>query len=141
VNSLFKLVFLSCMSFSVAAFAQDVIKVAPEHNKVIKENQYVRMIENTLAPGEKDAMHTHAAGWYYVKQPGTMKVVHSNGKIDVWDAQAGEGGWLSTLDPHTSENTGKTTLVYVLVEVKSVPAPAAHSRGKLTPEAKSKIQN
>ena len=70
-----------------------------------------------------------------------MKVVHANGKIDVWEAQAGEGGWLSTLDPHTSENTGKTTLVYVLVEVKSVPSKAANSRGKLSPEAKSKVQN
>jgi oxalate decarboxylase/phosphoglucose isomerase-like protein (cupin superfamily) len=141
MNNLLKLAFLFCLSFAISAFAQDVIKVAPEHNKVIKENQYVRVIENTLAPGEKDAMHTHAAGWYYVKQPGTMKVVHANGKVEVWEAQAGEGGWLTTLDPHTSENTGKTTLVYVLVEVKSVPAKAANSRGKLTPEAKSKIQD
>lgn len=140
MNNLLKLAFLCCLSLG-AAFAQDVIKVAPEHNKVIKENAYVRVIENTLAPGEKDAMHTHAAGWYYVKQPGTMKIVHANGKVDIWEAQPGEGGWLSTLDPHTSENTGKTTLVYVLVEVKSVPSKAATSRGKLTPEAKARIQN
>jgi len=140
LNHLSRLAFLLCISFGITAFAQDVIKVAPEHNKVIKENQYVRVIENTLAPGEKDAMHTHAAGWYYVKQPGTMKVVHANGKVEVWEEQAGEGGWLTTLDRHTSENTGKTTLVYVLVEVKNVPARAANSKARLSPEAKSKVQ-
>jgi beta-alanine degradation protein BauB len=114
------LLFVSLAAYSSASRAQDVIKIAPEHNKILLENADVRVIENTLAPGEKDAMHTHAPGWYYVKQPGTMKVVHSDGKIDTWEAKAGESGWLQTLDPHTAENIGKTTLVYVLVEVKSV---------------------
>ncbi|MGC1615073.1 MAG: hypothetical protein WA736_10340 [Candidatus Acidiferrum sp.] len=105
--------------------AQDVVKVAPEHNKIILENSDVRVIENTLAPGEKDAMHTHPSGWYYVTKPGTMKIVFADGKVATWEAKRGEGGWLQTKAPHTSENVGKTTLVYVLVEVKS--ADASHS--------------
>jgi hypothetical protein len=116
--------FISLAVSSLAACAQDAVKVAPEHNKILLENEHVRVIENTLAPGEKDAMHTHSQGWYYVKQPGTMKVVHANGKTDTWEAKAGEGGWLQTLDPHTAENIGKTTLVYVLVEVKSATKAA-----------------
>jgi beta-alanine degradation protein BauB len=108
----------------LAARAQDVVKVAPEHNKVLLENADVRVIENTLAPGEKDAMHTHPPGWYYVKQPGTMKVAHADGTTQTWESKAGEGGWLQTLDPHTSENIGKTTLVYLLVEVKSAAKAA-----------------
>ena len=40
-----------------------------------------------------------------------------------WPAKGGEGGWLQTKTPHTSENVGKTTLVYVLVEVKSADRP------------------
>ena len=118
--------------FSQAAQAQDVVKVAPEHNKILLENKDVRVIQNTLAPGERDAMHTHPPGWYYVKQPGTMKVVHASGKVEAWHAKAGEGGWLKTMDPHTSENTGKTTLVYVLVEVKSAAkaAPKSAAQGK-----------
>jgi len=55
--------------------AQDAIKVAPDHSKIRVENDHVRVIENTLGPGEKDPMHTHPAGWYYVTKPGTMKVV------------------------------------------------------------------
>ena len=105
--------------------AQDVVKVAPEHNKIILENADVRVIENTLAPGEKDAMHTHPSGWYYVTKPGTMKIVFADGKAATWEAKEGEGGWLQTKAPHTAENVGKTTLVYVLVEVKSAEAPHA----------------
>lgn len=122
---------LCCALFLAAAFAngltahaQDALKVAPDHYKILLENEHVRVIENTLAPGEKDPMHTHPPGWYYVTKPGTMKVVHADGKTETWEAKAGEGGWLKTLDPHTAENTGKTTLVYVLVEVKSAAKTA-----------------
>ena len=122
-----------CLTFAVLSIfplagicrAQDVVQVAPEHNKILLENADVRVIENTLAPGEKDAMHTHPSGWYYVTKPGTMKIVFADGKVATWKAKEGEGGWLQTKAPHTAENVGKTTLVYVLVEVKS--ADALHS--------------
>ena len=113
--------------------AQDVVKVTPEHNKIILENADVRVIKNTLAAGEKDAIHTHPSGWYYVTKPGTMKIVFADGKVATWEAKEGEGGWLQTKAPHTAENVGKTTLVYVLVEVRRADAPhsppAARSRG------------
>ena len=116
---------LCLFPFAGTGRAQDVVKVAPEHNKIILENADVRVIENTLAPGQKDAMHTHPSGWYYVTKPGTMKIVFADGKVATWEAKEGEGGWLQTKAPHTAENVGTTTLVYVLVEVKS--AEALHS--------------
>ena len=130
------MLFVFLAGSGLSAQAQDVVKVAPEHNKILLENADVRVIENTLAPGEKDAMHTHAAGWYYVKQPGTMKVVHADGRTDTWESKAGEGGWLQTLDPHTSENVGKTTLVYVLVEVKSAAKTATKNASTKTSAAR-----
>ena len=111
------------LSLSEICRAQDVVKVAPYHNKILMENDDVRVIENTLAPGDKDAMHTHPSGWYYVTKPGTMKIVFADGKVQTWEAKEGEGDWLQTKAPHTSENVGKTTLVYVLVEVKSAGKP------------------
>jgi beta-alanine degradation protein BauB len=108
---------------SVRCRAQDVVKVAPEHNKVILENADVRVVENTLGPGERDAMHTHPSGWYYVTKPGTMRVFFADGKKATWEAKQGEGGWLQTKAPHTAENIGTTTMVYVLVEVKSAAKP------------------
>ena len=114
---------------SSAVFAQDAMKVAPDHYKVLVENEHVRVVENTLKPGEKDGMHTHPSGWYYVTKPGLMKIVHADGTSENWEAKAGEQGWLKAEAPHTSENIGKTTMGFELVEVKSAPA---------TPEAKKK---
>jgi quercetin dioxygenase-like cupin family protein len=112
------------------ASAQDVMAVAANHYKVLVENAHVRVVENTLAPGEKDPMHTHAAGWYYVTKPGTMKIVHADGKVDTWEAKAGEAGWMEAEAPHTSENVGKATMGYILVEVKSAAKPAASKPAK-----------
>jgi oxalate decarboxylase/phosphoglucose isomerase-like protein (cupin superfamily) len=92
--------------------------VAPEHYKVRVDNAHVRVVENVLRPGEKDGMHTHAAGWYYVTQPGTMKVTHPDGTSSMWDAKAGEAGWMEAEALHTSENVGNAPMGFILVEVK-----------------------
>lgn len=105
-----------------AAGAQDAVQVAPAHYQVKVENEHVRVIENTLRPGEKDGMHTHPSGWYLVTRPGRMKVVFASGKVETWAPKAGESGWLKPEGPHTSENIGTTTLSFTLVEVKSAPA-------------------
>jgi quercetin dioxygenase-like cupin family protein len=97
----------------------DVMKVAPEHYAVRVDNADVRVVENTLRPGEKDGWHTHPAGWYYVTRPGKMKVVHADGKESIWDAKAGEAGWMEAEGAHTSQNVGATTMGFILVEVKS----------------------
>lgn len=99
--------------------AQDALKAAPDHYKVRVENAHVRVIENVLAPGQKDGTHTHPAGWYYVTRPGKMRVVHADGKVEIWEAKEGEAGWMEAEGPHTSENIGTTTMGFILVEVKS----------------------
>jgi hypothetical protein len=115
------LCFLAC-SFIGSTIAQDVMKVASDHHKLLFENDQVRVVENTLKPGEKDAPHTHPNGWYYVTAPGSMKVTMADGKVTVWEPKMSESGWLQTMSQHTSENVGNTTMKYVLVEVKSAQA-------------------
>ena len=118
------------LAFACAASAQDVMHAAPEHYKVRVDNADVRVVENVLAPGEKDALHTHAAGWYYVTRPGKMKVVHADGKSEIWDAKAGEAGWMDAEGPHTSENIGAAPMGFILVEVKSASAHGASVKPK-----------
>ena len=101
------------------AHGQDAAKASPRNFKVLLENEYVRVIQDTLRPGEKEALHSHPAGWYYVTMPGTMKVTYSSGKTVIWKAKAGEQAWMNAEAPHTSENIGSTTIQYALVEVKS----------------------
>ncbi|MDE3200224.1 MAG: cupin domain-containing protein [Acidobacteriota bacterium] len=86
---------------------------------MLKENDHVRVVVDTLAPGESEAMHSHPAGWYYVTKPGIMRVTYADGKSIIWHAKEGEQSWMDAEAPHRSENIGKTTLQYVLVEVKS----------------------
>jgi len=114
-----RLVMLFTLSFAAATFAQDAVTVAPKNFKVLVDNEHVRVVQDTLKPGEKEAQHTHPAGWYYVTQPGKMKVTYADGKVSTWDAKLGEQAWMDAEAAHTSENIGKTTIQYVLVEVKS----------------------
>ena len=112
------------------AVTQKIVKVAPEHSKVLMENEDVRVVETTLVPGQKDPMHTHPSGWYYVVKLGKMKITFPDGKTAMWESEAGEGAWLKTKSPHEDENVGNTTIVWVLVEVKSAQTarPKTESR-------------
>jgi mannose-6-phosphate isomerase-like protein (cupin superfamily) len=103
------------------ALAQDVMKVAKDHYKVLVENEHVRVVENTLAPGEKDAPHSHPAGWYYITRPGRMKVIFASGQTEMWEPKLGESGWSPAEGAHTSENVGGSPMSYVLVEIKQPP--------------------
>src|SRR5690242_15267520 len=79
-------VILAALALSLArvAGAQDVVKVSPSTNKVLIDNQYVRVIEATFKPGAREAMHTHPAGWYYVTRAGKLKVSYASGKVETW---------------------------------------------------------
>ena len=48
-----------CLFFAALLFGQDPVKVDPAHHKVLFENEYVRVLQITLAAGEKTAMHEH----------------------------------------------------------------------------------
>lgn len=108
-----------------AVLAQDAVKVAPDHYKVKVDNAQVRVIENVLRPGEKDGVHTHPAGWFYVTRGGKMKVTHADGKSEVWAPKTGDSGWMEAEGPHSSENVGPEPMGFILVEVKSAATSTA----------------
>lgn len=111
-----------------AALAQDVAKVSPRTNKVLVDNQHVRVLQATFAPGAKEGVHTHPAGWYYVTKGGELKVTYSDGKIEMWEPKVGESAWMDGEKPHTAENVGKTTLQYLMVEIKSAPTDTPNTK-------------
>lgn len=102
------------------ADAQDVMKVAANHYKVLVENAHVRVVENTLNPGDEDSTHTHPAGWYYVTKPGTMKIDFADGKTETWVAKAREAGWMGAEGPHTSENVERHKWVTFWLKLKAL---------------------
>ena len=54
MKSLVILAFALATICSAPLRAQDAVKVSPDHYKIKLENEHVRVIENILAPGEKD---------------------------------------------------------------------------------------
>ena len=110
---------------SGTATAQDVAKVSPRTTKVIFENQYIRVIRSTFKPGATEPTHTHPAGWYYVTEGGTLKVLGADGRTADWKVATGHNEWGDGEAPHSATNTGKKTMEYLLVEVKAAPNKVA----------------
>lgn len=133
IRILVALTVLACAG-TRTAMAQDALTAAPDHYRVLVENEHVRVVQNTLPAGGKDSTHTHPAGWYYVTKGGSMKIVFSNGRTAVWTPATGESAWSAAEPAHTSENIGTEPMSYVLVEVKSAARRHATGRTRAHPQ-------
>ncbi len=56
----------------------DFVKSSPDKAKVLLENEYVRVIEYSLKPGEKDNLHTHPPKTSYIISGGLLRVFPEN---------------------------------------------------------------
>lgn len=97
----------------------DVLKASPVNFKLLLENEYVRVLEYTLKPGEKDTPHTHPAKSSYAVSGGKIKVYLENGETIIADEVAETTSWMGYVGKHYVENIGNTTIKIVLTEVKS----------------------
>jgi quercetin dioxygenase-like cupin family protein len=97
----------------------DVIKVSPDKCKVLMENEYVRVLEYTLAPGQKDNPHTHPPKSYYVVEGGTLRVYPEKGQPFDAEERKGAVEWGDYIGKHHVENVGSTTVKLLLTEVKA----------------------
>ena len=95
---------------------QDPLKVAKNAYKSIMENDRVRVLQVQLRPGDKAAMHYHPDHVVYVVKGGKANLT-SSGKTDVMDLKAGQAMFIKA-QSHETENTGKTDLDLIVVELK-----------------------
>ena len=98
----------------------DAIKSSPANFKLLLENEYVRVLEYSLKPGEKDMPHTHPAKSSYVVSGGKLKVYLENGETIIADEETGTASWRDYVGKHYVENIGNTTVTIVLTEIKSL---------------------
>src|SRR5450759_378634 len=122
---------------AVAAFAQDVVQLAPGQVKVVFENDRVRVLHFTEPGHSKLPMHSHPA---YVTVGFTTdhsKYTFPDGKTSDERSKAGDVTYSKALT-HTSENLSDTTSEAILVELKKPgTAPAAKvtlDPGKVDPK-------
>ena len=101
----------------VVAKAQDPAKVDPKHYKVVFNNEYVRVLDVRLKPGEKTPIHSHPNLVIYSLTGGTIKSTTADGKTTTVTTKAGQVGWRNA-QTHTSENVGKTEVHALGIELK-----------------------
>jgi quercetin dioxygenase-like cupin family protein len=102
---------------AAAVFAQDAVKVQPESNKVLLENDRVRVIEVTSAPGATLKMHSHPGHVVYLLDDAKTKHTDAAGKVTEVAGKKGDARWVDAVT-HTVENTSTTPLRTIVIEVK-----------------------
>ena len=95
----------------------DPVKLSPQYYKVRFENEYVRVLEYRLKPGQKEPMHSHPCGVVYYLTGAKSRVSSPDGKTTEGETTAGEIVWR---DPttHAIENIGKTESRAIAIEIK-----------------------
>jgi quercetin dioxygenase-like cupin family protein len=124
-----RLLYLSLFVFACAvpAFAQDPVKVDPDHYKVAINNSQVRVLKVHYGPHEKSKMHYH---------PNAVAIPQTSGKVIFWlpggkhtevDMVAGEAMWTAA-GRHNPENASDSDMDVILIELKprkkTAPKPA-----------------
>src|SRR5438445_9669535 len=100
------------------AYAQDPVRTSPQYDKVLLENDQVRVLEYRLKAGEKEPMHSHAAGVVYVLSGAKLKFSYPDGRTEEKAAASGETIWR---DPttHAVENVGNTEAHVIAIDLKT----------------------
>lgn len=99
------------------ASGQDVVKTNPKTTKLLADTAGVRMIKVTLTPGEEMIMHTHPVQMLYCLEGGQITVNYKDGKKEVHDLKAGDAMQAPADPPHTTKNTGTSTVSFLGIEI------------------------
>jgi len=97
--------------------AQDPVKVDAKHYKVVFENDEVRVLRIHYAPGEKSVMHAHPDAVAVFLGDSTTTMTTPDGKSQVMMSKA-QDAMFTPAGQHLPDNTGKTPVDLILVELK-----------------------
>jgi beta-alanine degradation protein BauB len=96
----------------------DALLAAPGAYGLLLENEKVRVMELTLEPGQKAAMHDHPNDHVvYVLSDARFRLSFPDGSDAMFDLSAGETLWLQA-GPHETENVGTSEGHNLVVEIK-----------------------
>lgn len=100
----------------------DPVAVSATMYKVLLENEYVRVVEYQINPGERDNWHTHPAKASYVISGGSLRITTGDGESFIVDEETASASWFGSVGKHFAENVGTTPIQIVFVEVKAIAA-------------------
>ena len=103
----------------------DAVHAAPDHHKLLFENEKVRVLETRIEPGETVPIHTHQwpATYYilswndFVRRDVEGNVIVDS-RITPVAIEPGTAIWAQPLPPHSLENVGTGPIHIISTEVK-----------------------
>ena len=105
----------------------DALIAAPQHHQLLFENEFVRVLDTKIPPGEKTNVHTHCypASLYFISLSDFIRHdADGNVLIDSRTLEKipspGSSLWSGPLPAHALENVGKNDLQVICVEIKII---------------------
>ena len=104
------------------AFAQDWSKTTgTEAHKILADTTFLRATEVVMKAGEKSAMHTHPAHFFYALTECRLEIYFADGRTEFYELKAGESGASGPEGPHSTVNMSDQEARFLLVELKDRP--------------------
>src|SRR5215475_7536967 len=95
------------------------VKLGPIGNRVIFENEHVRVWELAVEPGKSKGLHRHDLPYVIVPlTEGKIEIESIDGKVYRPQEKVGEAIWRDAGEIHDLRNVGDATYRNVLVEIK-----------------------
>lgn len=96
----------------------DPVKIAPDMNRLILENAFVRVTEERTPAGKSVPRHYHARSVIVALTDYDMEqTIYPSGQVILSHRHVGEVNWTEPLI-HSTHNTGKTNQSVIRVELK-----------------------
>jgi beta-alanine degradation protein BauB len=114
------LFFFLLLTFGSGMYAQDVMKAGQNlPNKVLLDNDRVRVIQIESAPGVVTPWHSHPNYIIYALTNGKLEITEQGKKPYVLQFNAGQALYFPAVT-HTAKNIGSSTIKMILTELKPV---------------------
>lgn len=114
------LLLLLLLTLSSGLYAQDIMKVGTSlNNKVLLDNDQVRVIEIESAPGVVTPWHSHPNNVIYALNDGKLEITEKGKPAKVIEFKAGQALYFPAVT-HMAKNVGTTSLKLIMTELKPV---------------------
>ncbi len=120
---LFASLAVACVTVAFLAHSQskddslDSLKVCAATQKLIFENEFVRVIDDRIPAGVSEPLHRHRHGVVISVTASTYETVTQDGKKTVSKHEEGTAGW-SEATVHTVKNVGVAMAHAIRIELK-----------------------
>lgn len=103
---------------SINMYAQDPVPLAPKnYTKILLENEFTRVLQFEMAPGDVIPWHSHPNHVAYVLAAGKIEITNKGEAPVTLDVKVGEALFLPAVT-HTGKNVGKTTIKLIITEMR-----------------------